>query len=31
MFSELSEDVEEIGRGDGWIGEDERRGDNGNR
>ena len=28
MLSELSKNVEEVGRGDGWIGKDEgRRGD----
>ena len=26
MFGELGKDVEEVGRGDGWIGKDERRG-----
>ena len=31
MVGELGEDVEEIGRGNGWIGEDERWGDNGDR
>ena len=31
MLGEVGEDVEEVGRGDRWIREDEGRGDNGNR
>ena len=31
MLGEVGEDVKEVGRGDGWIGEDEGRGDDGDR
>ena len=30
MLGEFSKNVEEVGRGDGWVGKDERRGGDGN-